>query len=123
MCGPDGKQRAPQATPQQWERRWGAVAIDSSKGAFGVSTDQRSKREASQIAMNGCQQQGGTNCEIEAAYDNECVAVVTGDGGHNTPTAATADQAIATGMKTCRDAGRTNCHVHYSACSLPIRTR
>lgn len=118
---------APQPSPQQWVRRWGAVAIDSQAPAVGVSTDKSSKQEASQTAMSGCLEKGGKHCELEAVYDNECVAVVEGDrpegGAHNTPTAATANEAVATGMKTCRNAGNTNCRVFYSACSLPVRIR
>lgn len=126
-CAPipgSGSQRqAPQQPVEQWERRWGAVAIDSPKAVMGVAVDKRSKREASLAAASDCERQGGANCEIEAAYDNQCVAVITSNDSHNTPIALTVDQAVATGMKTCRDAGRTNCHVHYSACSLPVRIR
>ncbi|WP_082517535.1 DUF4189 domain-containing protein [Variovorax sp. Root318D1] len=125
VCSPIpgyGQQQAPQPPPQQWERRWGAVAIDEGPtGSFGVATDKRSKQEAANIAMDGCRQQGGANCKIQAAYDNECVAVVAGEGGYNVPTDLTVGKAVATGMKTCRDAGRANCHVHYSACSMPVR--
>ncbi|RST44887.1 DUF4189 domain-containing protein [Variovorax sp. DXTD-1] len=126
-CAPipgSGSQRqAPQPPAQQWERRWGAVAIDSQKAVMGVAIDKRSKREASLAAASDCERQGGANCEIEAAYDNQCVAVITSNDSHNTPIALTVDQAVATGMKTCRDAGLTNCRVYYSACSLPVRIR
>lgn len=120
-CAPipgNGNQQAP-----QWERRWGAVATDAANGSFGVSTDKSSKQEASKVALSGCRQQGGANCKIEAVYDNECVAVVVGGGAYNVPTQTTLDEAVATGMKTCRDAGGKDCHVHYSACSLPVRIR
>jgi len=126
-CLPGPNYRAPQQAPQQpvaqWERRWGAVAIDSPKAVMGVAADKQSKREASQAAASDCERQGGAHCEIEAVYDNQCVAVITSNDSHNTPTALTVDQAVATGMKTCRDAGRTNCRVYYSACSLPVRVQ
>jgi len=92
-------------------------------GILGVSTDKRSEREASQVAINDCRSKGGMNCQIEATYDNQCAAVIVGDGGYNAPNAATVDRAVELGMKTCRASGRSNCHVYYSACSLPVRIR
>ncbi|WP_353505956.1 DUF4189 domain-containing protein [Variovorax fucosicus] len=121
--GYGNQQQAPQQPAPQWESRWGAVAIDSPKAVMGVAVDKQSKREASRAAASDCERQGGANCEIEAAYDNQCTAVITSNDSHNTPIALTVDQAVAIGMKTCRDAGRTNCRVYYSACSLPVRTR
>ncbi|RZL45746.1 MAG: DUF4189 domain-containing protein [Variovorax sp.] len=119
--GYQAQQQARQHPAPQWERRWGAVAIDPPKAVMGVAVDLRSKREATLSAVSDCERQGGSNCVVEAAYDNQCVAVVTGDDGHNTQSAATVQQATAIGMKTCREAGDTNCRVHYSACSLPVR--
>jgi len=118
-----GNQQAPQLPAQQWERRWGAIATDGPNDALGVATDKRSKREASQAAMQDCQSKGGVNCKIDIAYDNQCAVVVVGDGAYNVPIAATVDQAAEIGMKTCRSSRRTNCHVYYSACSLPVQIR
>ncbi|RST44883.1 DUF4189 domain-containing protein [Variovorax sp. DXTD-1] len=126
-CAPipgSGSQRqAPQQPVEQWERRWGAIATSVPDGILGVSTDRSSKREASQTAISDCAAKGGLNCKIETAYDNQCAAVVVGDGAYNAPIAATMDKAVEIGMKTCRDGGLANCHVYYSACSLPVRTR
>ncbi|RST45010.1 DUF4189 domain-containing protein [Variovorax sp. DXTD-1] len=124
MCGPDNRQQqAPQQPAEQWERRWGAIATSVPDGVLGVSTDKSSNREASQTAISDCAAKGGLNCKIEIAYDNQCAAVVVGDGGYNAPIATTINKAVEVGMKTCRDAGRSNCHVYYSACSLPVRIR
>ena len=111
----------PWATYRWWESRWGAIATDGPKGAMGVATDKRSKREASQVAMQDCQSKGGVNCKIDTAYYNQCAAVVVGDGGYNASSATTVDRAVELGMKTCHDAGRTNCHAYYTACSLSVR--
>jgi hypothetical protein len=122
VCSPIpgyGQQQAPQLPPQQWERRWGAIATG---GALGVAIDKLSKQEASRTAMSDCVAKGGTNCKVEITYYNQCAVVVAAeDGSYNTPSNATLDGAIATGIKTCRDAGHSNCHVYYSACSLPVR--
>lgn len=123
-CGPDNRQqRAPQQPAEQWERRWGAIATSTQDGILGVSTDKRSEREASRVAMQDCQSKGGARCKVDASYDNQCAVVVVGDGGYNVQNASTLDKAIATGTKTCRDGGLANCHVYYSACSLPVRIR
>ena len=126
-CLPDpnyrGPQQAPQQPAEQWERRWGALATSVPDGVLGVSTDKRSEREASQVATRDCAAKGGFNCKIEITYDNQCAVVVVGDGGYNASNATTANRAVELSMKTCRDAGRANCHVYYSACSLPVRIR
>jgi hypothetical protein len=121
--GYGSQQQAPQQPAPQWESRWGAIATSVPDGVLGVSTDRSSKREASQAATSDCTAKGGLNCKIEIAYDNQCAAVIVGDGGYNAPIANTVNKAVEVGMKTCRDAGRANCHVYYSACSLPVRTR
>lgn len=118
-----GNQQAPQLPVPQWERRWGAIATDAPKGVIGVTVDKQSKREASEAAIGDCQQQGGVNCKIDVAYDNQCAVLIVGAKGYNTPNAPTVEEATELGMKTCREAGSTNCRVLYSACSRPVRTR
>jgi hypothetical protein len=49
--------------------------------------------------------------------------MVVGEGGYNAQSAAKVDQAVQLSMNVCTKAGRTNCHVYYSACSLPVRIR
>ena len=76
------------------------------------------------MAMSNCAEKGGASCKIEITYYNQCAAVIEAeDGSYNTPSNATLDGAVAAGMKTCRDAGHTDCRVYYSACSLPVRIR
>jgi hypothetical protein len=111
----------PALPPPQWATRWGAIATDSPKGVLGAVVNVSSKSEAQQAAMADCKAKGGTKCKVDIAYDNECAAVVVGDGGYNVGSDATTDKASQLGMNVCTKAGRTNCHVYYSACSLPIR--
>jgi len=123
VCSPIpgyGQQQAPQLPPQQWERRWGAIATG---GALGVATDKLSEQEARKTAMNNCAANGGAHCKIDAVYDNQCAVIVLGVNGYNTPNAATLEKATGLGMKTCRDAGSPDCRVVYSDCSLPVRIR
>lgn len=125
-CAPlpgTGNQQPPQPPAQQWERRWGAISTDAPAGVIGVATDKESKQEASQFALGDCHRQGGVNCRIDVAYDNQCAVLVVGANGYNTPNAATTEKATELGMKTCQNTGSPDCRVLYSACSWPVRIR
>lgn len=116
-------QPQPQPPPPQWTSRWGAIATDGPGGHLGVATNLSSKDDAEQVAITDCQAKGGAPCAIEVAYDNECAAMVVGHTEHSSNAAASLDEAIHLGMLTCNNAGDTNCHVYYSACSLPVRVQ
>ena len=125
-CGPiPGYNNQQQTTPQppspQWADRWGAIASDVPRGAVGTSINMSSKQAAQLAAMTDCQAKGGTNCKLETWFRNRCAAMVVDDGGYNVVNRPTMDEAIQASMKSCRDAGATNCHVYYSACSPPVR--
>jgi hypothetical protein len=113
----------PQPPPPQWASQWGAIATDKVKGILGAVTGLSSKSEAQQAAMANCQAKGGSPCKFEIAYDNECAVLVVGDNGYNVSADVTLDKAVQFGMKICTDAKNTNCHVYYSACSLPVRVQ
>jgi len=110
----------PLTPPPQWATRWGAIATDGPGGHLGVAVNLSSKSDAEQTAITDCQAKGGTDCKIETWYSNGCAAMVMGDSGHISNNAGTLGEAIQKGMKIC-DATDTNCHVYYSACSLPAR--
>lgn len=117
------QQAQPQQTlppPPQWSSRWGAIATDAVKGSLGTAVDLSSPNEAEQMAMADCKSKGGTKCKIDVAYGNGCAAMVLGDAEFNVHNAATLSDAIKLAMKTCTSRD-TNCHVYYSACSLPVR--
>ncbi len=109
-----------QAPPTRWATRWGAVATDGPGGHLGAVTDLSSKSEAERAAIADCRAKGGLQCAVEISYDNECAAMAVGDKIHNVTADVTLDKAIQSSIKTCREAD-TNCHVYYTACSLPAR--
>ncbi|MEP6898066.1 MAG: DUF4189 domain-containing protein [Rhodanobacter sp.] len=115
------RQAQPQLPSPQWARRWGSIATDSINGSLGTTVGQSSQREAEQSAMADCLKKGGVQCKIQTTYDNECAAMILGDKEFNVGTAANLDKAVQLGIKVCTDAGDTNCHVYYSACSLPVQ--
>jgi hypothetical protein len=102
-----------------WMNQWGAITSDFPHHSAGASFNQPSEEEAVQAAMANCVSNGGVQCKLEITYGNECVAMVVGTTGHNSDRAKTIDQAVKLGMKVCTDAGDTDCHAFYTACSLP----
>jgi hypothetical protein len=122
-CAPlPGNDPAYQHAPQEkWADQWMAIATDSVKGTLGTSIGMPDRYKAEQVAIADCQTKGGIQCKLDVSYGNGCAAMVVGDGGYNSNGAATLDKATRLSMKTCTNAGHTNCHVYYSACSLPKR--
>lgn len=128
VCGYDNSQRQEQPVQQrpplpQWEDHWGAIATYEPNGSLGVATNMPSQSSAEQAALVDCQSKHGSTCKIQLSYRNQCAAMVVSDKGYNVTPAATVDLAVTEGMATCTKSGDPNCHVYYSACSLPVRTQ
>jgi hypothetical protein len=116
-------QQGPISPPPQWADRWGAMAIDSDKGVLGTAIDISNKSAAQQSAIADCHAKGGAICKLGITYYNQCASLVVSKEGHAATAAATIDEAVQLGMKTCTDAGYTNCHAGYTACSMPVRIK
>lgn len=95
--------------------RWGAIALDTSSGSVGYSTDETSKQRASRAAIADCQTDGSRNCEVLTSYYNQCAAISQDDGGGFVFAAAApqVDEAKRTSLKNC---GKATCSVVYSNC-------
>jgi hypothetical protein len=104
----------------RWADKWMAIATDSIKESLRTSTCMPDRYMAEQAAVTDCQAKGGTQCKLDVSYGNGCAAMVVGNGGYNSNGAATLNEAIQLSMKTCASSGHTNCHIYYSACSLPV---
>jgi hypothetical protein len=115
-------QRTP---PIRWISKWGALATDTDTGfgSVGVAANFYSKGEAESEALSDCKARGGVNCKLQNWYSNGCVAMIMGKTGFNVGSKSTLNETIESGMKICKDAGDSNCHVYYSACSLPERAQ
>jgi len=112
---------APQPPPMRWLDKWGAIATDAATASLGSANGMSSREQAQDAALADCQAKGGIRCKTETWYLNGCGAMVMGNTGYNVGNAATLKKAIQSGIKVCRDAGDTNCHTYFSACSLPVR--
>lgn len=116
-----GQQQAPQTPPPRWADRWGAIATFEPNGSLGTVTDMSDQQSAEQAALASCQSKHGSTCKIQLSYRNQCAAMVVSDKGYNVTPAVTVNEAVEKGMKICTGSGDPNCHVYYSACSLPQR--
>lgn len=71
----DGTINEREAIQPVWETRWGAIAVDFAMGKFGVG---RTKDEAENMALDECKKEGGSGCEIDLTYYNQCGAIAWG---------------------------------------------
>lgn len=106
---------------EQWENRWGAIAVDDDGAVVGVAADQASESAAQSFAMQDCRSRGGAACDVKIAYYNQCAALVAADVGYHTYRAPTLQVAERDALGICRREGMKNCRVYYSGCSLPVR--
>jgi len=113
---------APQAPPEKWESRWGAIATDQKKPVLGVATNALSQQEAERNALFDCQSKGGATCKIQVSYANACGAMVVGNGWYSTAYGRTTNEAIQSAMKICNADG-AKCHVYYTTCSPAVRVQ
>ena len=111
-----------QPPPQLWVDHWGAMVSDDSLGKLGVAVDRQDEAGAWQTAEEDCHAKGGLNCTRLISYRNQCIALVAGEKTYSFSAALTAIDAIQQATKKCT-ASTTNCHVYYSACSMPVRVQ
>lgn len=118
----------------KWETRWGAIAEDKSVGsgsgsyATGVSESRKSKKDASNAALDQCRSIGGRKCEILVAYYNQCVALADptaerraagGDLRASFARAEKVEQAKKMALERCNSTGANQtCEIVYSGCSM-----
>jgi hypothetical protein len=118
--GATGQSNAP--APERWIDNWQAIATDANKGALGTSVGEPTAAKAESLALGDCRAKGGIACDIQVSYRNGCVAMVVGDKRMATRGAPTKDSAERQALTKCSEED-TNCHVFYSACSLPERVQ
>lgn len=105
-----------------WEDTWGAIVLDLTVGAKGVSTRSPSKSDAIRSAMTECQSAGATHCEVQLTYYSQCAAVAWGDKFFSVAKNKTAAQANQDAIDACSQKS-SGCKVAYSDCSPPRRVR
>lgn len=120
-------QQSPQTSgygsPAPLESRWGAIATDDVKGVLGTAVGERSEQGAQSTALADCRAKGGSPCKLQLSYSNGCGVMLVGSRGFSTAAAGTKEEAIQKGMAICSSDGDTGCHVYYTDCSSPGRSR
>lgn len=129
-AGAPSQNSAPVPTGK-WESRWGAIAEDSSANsrgvtlATGVAESQKSKRDATKIALGQCKSGGGLKCEVVATYHDQCIAVAdpssseaNGQGRSVIYRAENSELAKREALKRCTAGGNAECSIIYAACSM-----
>ncbi|WP_213947923.1 DUF4189 domain-containing protein [Luteibacter sp. dw_328] len=116
-AAPRGAQ--PVHVPSKWLDQWQAIATDTTKGIMGTSADKVSWETAEAAAISDCRSKGGDSCKVDISYANGCVAMVFGNAYKNAKGGPNETEAKKRAMAQC-NTDDTNCHVYYSACSLPI---
>ncbi len=126
-CGPipPGYQgyEAPAQPAPLWMHQWGAIATHDDDGSFGASTGMPNENSAMEAALDNCHSKHGSACKIQITYHDQCVSMVISDKRYNTGSAPTSEEAVQSGMDTCRNSGDPHCRVYYTACSMPKRIR
>jgi Domain of unknown function (DUF4189) len=105
-----------------WKSKWGAIALDPAKGAFGAADNATSKRKAQSTDLSICKSRGGKSCKVIGWITNQCLALAWGDSGFHGSSADTKEAAISDALKMCSTKTR-NCEIYHSGCSYPTRIR
>ncbi|WP_082861756.1 DUF4189 domain-containing protein [Xanthomonas floridensis] len=110
----------PQATGE-WEKRWGAFAIDAAVGVLGASARNKSKSDAKRAALQDCLGLGGKTCKVNFVYYNQCAAVARSlDGGGSTIQGAkSVEEAKKLALEACESKSKIkSCELVYTECSM-----
>ncbi|GFM81379.1 hypothetical protein PSCICN_20710 [Pseudomonas cichorii] len=79
------------------------------------------EEEARSAAIYQCALGGATDCKVDLAYKNQCVALVSSEINSVVQASASEQRAIDLAMDSCKeDSGGRECKVMYTACSDPI---
>lgn len=108
----------------RWATRWGAIAIDGTKGILGAVIGAKSKKLANKAAIAQCRANGGgDNCKkAPFSYYNQCAAIAWGDTTYRGGGRPAVEEAKRDAMQSCSNA-TTSCKIVYAGCSLPDRVK
>jgi uncharacterized protein DUF4189 len=118
----DGAINKREAIQPVWEMQWGAIAVDFAMGKFGIGNAKRTKDEAENMALDECKKEGGSGCEIDLTYYNQCGAIAWGASDARTFRAESKEIASIHAIEACSKQ-TVDCKIYYADCSFPARVR
>lgn len=98
--------------------RYQAIAVDNDGGeAWGSAWGYFSPGEASVAALQGCRNEGGTDCRVEVSGVNNCVSLALGsDSAWGTGYGDDDDTADFYALQTCRQYSSGICTIQTNVC-------
>jgi hypothetical protein len=105
-------------TPEPPKPDFGAIAYDTATGAWGESYHWENRDKAESVALQNCQDNKGTDCQVMVWFDRNCGAVAVDDDGNaywalGDGEGAARENAIG----KCNAGGSKDCAVQASECS------
>ena len=105
-------------TPEPPKPDFGAIAYDTATGAWGDSYHWESQDKAESVALQNCQANNGTNCQVMVWFDRNCGAVAADDGGNAYWALGDGEGAARENvMGKCAQGGGKSCAVQAARCS------
>lgn len=104
--------------------RYGALAVNRKTGIIGGQLNAASKKEAVQLAIKACEQNGrNAPCKIAATVRNGCIAAAQGSSGNKWKQfyrGGYPGQVEKDALAECKKSGASNCKIFVpEGCSVP----
>ncbi|WP_075574961.1 DUF4189 domain-containing protein [Lysobacter firmicutimachus] len=111
----------------RWRKTWGAIAVDGTNGATGVTVGSRTERAAKKEALERCRRGGNSQCKVILAYEHQCAAIALPVGQSNGSSATVAAEnefkSSKIALDDCREKNGVACEIAYKECSRPVLER
>lgn len=108
----------------RWRKTWGAIAVDGSSGATGVTVGSGTEKAARKEALERCRRDGNSQCKVVLAYQHQCAAIALPAGQSKGPPAIVAAEneykSAELALGDCKAKNGGPCEIAYNECSPPV---
>ncbi|WP_260303022.1 DUF4189 domain-containing protein [Xanthomonas sp. 3307] len=122
QCLPDDEDSGPARPTGEWIKTWGALVSSNQGHGAWTSTGKTTEDAARQDALGKCRSTGASDCVVDMAYFNQCVAVAgsNGSGAGSIDTGKNESVASQRALDSCQKKSGFKCSVMYTDCTKPI---